>query len=267
MAHSSSLSRRCFLRWAQGLLWVVALMSLGSAVFTLIRARAYQSYQMYVFHQALQDQPASLIGFLCQWVEHWSSSEKESTHHLPAPTCIDSRPGTHSGPAPAPNFPPRAHPAVSGSPIGQLEIPRLHLSVMILEGTDDRTLRLGLGHIQRTAFPGNPGNVAIAGHRDTFFRPLRGIRKGDIIQITTLYGSFRYSVQSTEIVNPQDTWVLKASPRPALTLVTCYPFYFVGAASKRFVVHSVQTDGLASAGLKAGGETAARSAAGAGGQS
>jgi sortase A len=243
--HSSSLSRRCFLRWAQGLLWVVTLMALGSAGFMLIRAQAYQSYQRYAFRQALQDKPASLIGFLSQWVRHGSSNVKES-NQLPAPTCIETGPGTSSRPAPAPGFSQRAHPAVSGSPIGQLEIPRLHLSVIILEGTDDRTLRLGLGHIQRTALPGNRGNAAIAGHRDTFFRPLRDIRKGDVIQITTLYGSFRYSVQSTEVVNPQDTWVLKASSRPALTLVTCYPFYFVGAAPKRFVVHSVQTGAVAS---------------------
>jgi sortase A len=109
--------------------------------------------------------------------------------------------------------------------------------------------------------------VAIAGHRDTFFRPLRDIRKDDVIQITTLYGSFRYSVQSTEVVNPQDTWVLNTSSRPSLTLVTCYPFYFVGAAPKRFVVHSVQTGAFPSRGLTSGGETAAHSAAGAGGES
>jgi sortase A len=214
VTHSGRSWRRAFLHWVRALLWVVLLIALGSAGYTVIRAQIYQDYQTYALYQALQ-----------------------------------GRAGASSWPAPALSLSPRAHP---GSPIGQLEIPRLHLSVMILEGTDDRALRLGLGHINQTAFPGNPGNVGIAGHRDTFFRALRGIRANDLIQITTLYGSFRYSVQSTEIVKPQDTWVLKASSRPALTLVTCYPFYYVGPAPRRFVVHSIQTDTPVSTDLQAG---------------
>jgi sortase A len=245
MTHSAKSSGRCFLRWAEGLLWVVGLIALGPAGFILFRAEVYQSYQTYALHQALQDKPASLTGFLSQWVDHHSSSVTESAIPLPGRSRTDNRPGTSAGAAADPGYSSRAHPAATGSPIGQLEIPRLHLAVIVLEGTDERTLLLGLGHIYRTALPGNPGNVGIAGHRDTFLRPLQDIRKDDVIQITTLYGSFRYSVQSTQVVSPQDTWVLKASSRPSLTLVTCYPFYFVGAAPKRFVVHSVQTGDLA----------------------
>jgi sortase A len=222
-------------------LWVASVIALGSVGFTMLRAEVFQSYETYALYQALQNKPASLMGFLSHWAAHHSSSVRESASPLPAQSRADSRPGTSK----APSFSSRAHPAASGSPIGLLEIPRLHLSVIVVEGTDERSLRLGLGHIYQTALPGNPGNVGIAGHRDTFFRPLQDIRKDDVIQITMPYGSFRYSVQSTQVVSPQDTWVLKASSRPSLTLVTCYPFYFVGAAPKRFVVHSVQAGALA----------------------
>lgn len=128
--------------------------------------------------------------------------------------------------------------AAEGSPLGRIEIPRLGLSAMILEGADALTLRRGVGHIPGTALPAQPGNVGIAGHRDTFFRPLREIRKGDEIVLTTLDGLRRYSVESTEVVRPDDVRVLSPSSQPMLTLVTCYPFYFVGSAPWRFVVHA-----------------------------
>ena len=107
---------------------------------------------------------------------------------------------------------------------------------MVLEGTDSRTLRRAAGHIPGTALPWQPGDVGIAGHRDTFFRPLRKICRGDDITLQTLQGSYHYRVQFTRVVDPTDTWVMSSSRGPTLTLITCYPFYFVGSAPKRFVV-------------------------------
>jgi sortase A len=122
--------------------------------------------------------------------------------------------------------------------IGRLEIPRLGLSAMMMEGDDAKTLRRAVGHIPGTPLPGQPGNIALTGHRDTFFRPLRNIRANDIIVVTTLQGEYRYRVLSTRIVTPDNVAVLDAAGGEILTLVTCYPFYFVGAAPDRFIVRA-----------------------------
>jgi sortase A len=122
--------------------------------------------------------------------------------------------------------------------IGKIEIPRIGLSAMIAEGTEWATLRRAIGHIPGTAFPGETGNVAIAAHRDTFFRGLRNISRGDAIDVTTDRGVFRYVVDSTEIVKPNDVSVLKPGQAQELTLITCYPFFWIGPAPKRFIVHA-----------------------------
>jgi sortase A len=127
---------------------------------------------------------------------------------------------------------------VSGGLIGRMEIPRLGLSVVVIEGTSETTLRRAAGHIAGTALPGQPGNVGISGHRDTFFRPLRNIRRDDIITLTTLLGEYRYRVISTRIVPPTNVAVLDPGATEILTLVTCYPFYFVGPAPSRFIVRA-----------------------------
>lgn len=127
---------------------------------------------------------------------------------------------------------------VAGALIGRMEIPRLGLSAIVVEGTSDRVLRHALGHISGTALPGLAGNTGISGHRDTFFRPLRNILPNDVITLTTLQGEFRYRVVSTRIVEPADVAVLDSSGAQILTLVTCYPFYFVGPAPRRFVVRA-----------------------------
>jgi sortase A len=125
-------------------------------------------------------------------------------------------------------------PAVAPSGlIGRVEIPRLGLSAILIEGDDAKTLRRAVGHIPGTPLPGQPGNVALSGHRDTFFRPLRNIREHDIIVVTTLQGEYRYHVVSTRIVAPDNVAVLDPGTGQILTLVTCYPFYFVGAAPDR----------------------------------
>jgi len=127
--------------------------------------------------------------------------------------------------------------------LGRIEITRIGLAAMIVEGTDERTLRRAVGHIPGTSLPGQQGNVAIAGHRDTFFRALDNIHNDDEITLTTLEGTYRYLVDSTQVVAPEDTKVLDDSGDPILTLVTCYPFYFVGPAPKRFIVRAHKIPG------------------------
>jgi sortase A len=124
--------------------------------------------------------------------------------------------------------------------IGRLEIPRLGLSVMLMEGADAKTLRRAVGHIRGTPLPGQPGNVGLSGHRDSFFRPLRNIRENDIIV-------------STSVVTPDDVSVLNTSPGEILTLVTCYPFYFVGAAPDRFIVRAERLYSISAAQSGPGG--------------
>ncbi len=129
-------------------------------------------------------------------------------------------------------------PAKEGEVLGRIDIPRIGLTVAILQGTKSKTLRLGVGHIRGTPLPGQGGNVGIAGHRDTWFRNLKDIRTGDEIQIETVAGLSKYKVDWAQIVAPNDVSVLAPSAESALTLVTCYPFYYVGPAPKRFVVHA-----------------------------
>jgi sortase A len=136
--------------------------------------------------------------------------------------------------APSLNQPPPKESAL----LGRISIPRLGLHIAILEGTTARTLRLGVGHIHGTALPGQSGNIGIAGHRDSFFRGLKDIRSGDLIQIQTPSAIDTYSVDWIQIVAPSDSAVLSTEPAPALTLITCYPFYFLGAAPERYVVHA-----------------------------
>ena|ERR1035437_5449094 len=135
-------------------------------------------------------------------------------------------------------------PAPADGLVGRIEIPRLGLSAIVMEGIRARTLRRAVGHIPGTALPGQPGNVGISGHRDTFFRPLRNIRRNDIITLTTLRGEYRYRVLSTKIVRPDNVAVLDPSEKEMLTLVTCYPFYFVGPAPDRFIVRAEREDRL-----------------------
>ena len=126
-----------------------------------------------------------------------------------------------------------------GDVLGRVDIPRLGLSVAVLEGTSSQVLRLGAGHIEGTPLPGQPGNSGVAGHRDTFFRGLKDIHKNDELLMQTATGLLRYEVDWIKVVGPEDTSVLHSvGEESTLTLVTCYPFYLVGPAPKRFVVHA-----------------------------
>lgn len=130
-----------------------------------------------------------------------------------------------------------------GMPLGVLRIARLSLEVPIWPGTEERALNRGLGLIPGTAGLGGSGNIGLAGHRDGFFRVLEGIRKGDEVELEMLAGVRRFAVTDVWIVTPESVWVLDPTPYPSVTLVTCYPFYFVGKAPSRFVVRARATAG------------------------
>jgi sortase A len=204
------------LRWSQYFFFVVGVLALSYCATVLLDRWLFQAYQTWRFERALKDAqtPARTI-------------QQPASSPLPAQVEADR--------ARAESF---GIDGLAGSPLGRIEISSIGLAAMIMEGIDGRTLRHAVGHIPGTPLPGQQGNVAIAGHRDTFFRGLRNIRKDDEITLTTLNGTYRYRVDSTRVVAPEHTEVLDDSGEAILTLVTCYPFYFVGSAPKRFIVHA-----------------------------
>src|ERR1035438_7891921 len=129
-------------------------------------------------------------------------------------------------------------PIKEGDILGRIEVPRIGVSVAVLQGTTWRTLRLGVGHIKGTALPGEPGNIGIAGHRDTYFRARKDIRMDDEIQLQSAAGITKYAVDWIHITTPSDVGVLAPSTESSLTLVTCYPFYYIGSAPERYIVHA-----------------------------
>jgi sortase A len=183
---------------------------------TLAQAHAWQRYESWSLDRQRRGESASVAGYLASRV----GLEREAPPLRRAPR-------------------PRADPVPpKGGLVGRLEIPRLGLSAIVLEGDDSRTLKLGIGHIPGTPMPGPSGNVALAAHRDSFFRPLDRIRASDEIELTTPTRVYRYRVKDFEVVPPDDLSVLRDTRTPSLTLVTCYPFRWVGNAPKRFVVHA-----------------------------
>lgn len=196
---------RFALKWSQYLLFAGAAAMLGYSGLALADALYFQRQGRLQLQRALADQETDLAG---------------------APQTV-----TVAGkPASTPD-------SVAGL-IGRIEILRVGLEVIVVEGVDYRTLRRAAGHIPGTALPGEIGNVGISGHRDTFFRPLRDVRRDDLINITTPAGDFRYRVVSTSVVEPTDVGVLDQGKGESLTLVTCYPFSFVGPAPERFIVRA-----------------------------
>ena len=194
-------SLRVILKWTQRALFAAGILSLGYCAFVLADAWMFQRRERQNLERLLREE----------------------------------RPPASPGSPAESSLPPAIGP---DGLIGQIVIERLGVSVVVVEGTDKPSLRRAAGHIAGTALPGQIGNVGIAAHRDTFFRPLRNIRRDDIITLTTLRGEYRYRVVSTKIVNPYDVAVLDPDGSEVLTLVTCYPFYFVGAAPDRFIVRA-----------------------------
>jgi sortase A len=175
--------------------------------------------------------------------------EAQRTKNLPiepvrVTMTLPALPGDEGRERPAPS---RTSAVKTGTVIGKLEAARLSLSTPVLEGTDDPTLDRGAGHIEDTPFPtgapsslwlGNPSNVGIAGHRDTVFRPLRHAKVGDVLKLTTADHVYEYTISKTLIVDPEDVYVLDPTKEPTLTLVTCYPFDYIGHAPRRFIVQA-----------------------------
>lgn len=128
--------------------------------------------------------------------------------------------------------------SATSSPLAVLRLDRLSIRVPVFEGTDNLTLNRGAGWIVGTTKPGEMGNTGIAGHRDGFFRPLKDIARGDTIELSTATVNAFYTVDQIELVEPDNVDVLKPRRVPSITLVTCYPFYFIGGAPKRFIVHA-----------------------------
>jgi sortase A len=189
-------------KWVERLLFLVAFVALGYYGYVRAEAYLYQAYETRELEAIL--------------------------HSAPAPP---------SDAASSAVTPRAARPA--GSLIGRIEIPRLRVSAIVRVGSDARTLRLAVGHIPGTAYPGEHGNVGLAGHRDTFFRQLQHIRADDVIRIATADGTYSYRVERTTVVNPRDVWVLDPADRDVLTLITCYPFTYIGSAPQRFIVRAV----------------------------
>ena len=153
--------------------------------------------------------------------------------------------GLERAPGPAMRSAPALAPAKGE--LGRIEIQRLGISATIAEGTDDVTLKRAVGHVPSTSRPGEVGNIGLAAHRDGLFRGLGGVRPNDLIRIVTPRGSYSYRVEFSVVVGPQRVDLLGATAVPSLTLITCYPFHWIGHAPKRFVVRAVQFNPLAHA--------------------
>lgn len=220
--------------WSERALWITGFIFLGWFLVVWFDAQVYQAYSSWVFEQQLAreketERKGVEIGLLWEWLTSDFRHGEDAT--LGSDSTASSTPQSSSGKSTAPSF---------GLALGRLEVPRLDLSVMIRKGVEGGTLRRAVGHIPGTAEPGKGGNVGIAGHRDTFFRSLKDIRNQDEIVLQTVEGTYRYKVEWTKIVGPNAVHVLKPTNRDSLTLVTCYPFYYVGHAPKRFIVRARQ---------------------------
>ncbi len=185
-------------------------------------------------------------GVLAQWNARSSLEIAIAVEELTRAQ-TERQPQVHTSDAPTPRLPVDA-----GSVIAAMSIPRVELSAMVLHGSDARTLQRGPGHLEHTALPGDSGNIVIAGHRDSFFRPLRNIGLGDDIFLETRDGRFHYRVTSIRVVGPREISVLAPTSAEVLTLITCYPFWVIGHAPDRFIVRAARVDdGHASAELVA----------------
>lgn len=200
-------------RAARWLLFIVGVVCLGIYCYSYVYRTAFQLYEGWRFdRQATEPAPIP---------------EEKPAAALPVVLPDPDR-------APPP---PKRH--QSADIIGRISIPRLNLSAIVEEGVDDLTLSRAVGHIPGTALPGETGNIGIAGHRDTFFRALKDLQPHDEIDFTTHSGRFHYTVESLQVVEPDNIGVLESDGTRALTIVTCFPFQYIGKAPRRFIVHAV----------------------------
>jgi sortase A len=210
-------------------LLIVGFICLGWAGYMTGQRLLFSSWQDYKFEQSLQGEPASVVGYFKYL------AEGESKHADGEQPAIE----------PSPSAPPQASPKnvkrrklQREEFIGRIEIPRVQVSAIVKEGVDSKTLSRAVGHVPYTALPGQKRNVGVAAHRDTFFRGLRNVREGDTIRLVTVDGVYVYKVADLKIVWPKNVEVLDPTPDERMTLVTCYPFNYVGSAPKRFIVQA-----------------------------
>ncbi|MGA7411405.1 MAG: class D sortase [Bryobacteraceae bacterium] len=236
--HSHNLRRRIrsgpqqpVVRALRVLFLLAGLAGLGYYGYSLADQYVYQAYANWTFDQEIAGHHVTFVDYLraetlLRYIDPLLP---------PAPTMAKAS----SAPEPDVSAPPRP---ANGDLLGRLEIPRLNLAAIVREGVDDDTLRRAVGHIPSTALPGEAGNFSIAAHRDTLFRALKDIRKDDRVTFQSDNRTFTYEVVSTRIVKPTDISVLEPepdqehTPQKTLTMITCYPFYFVGSAPERFIV-------------------------------
>jgi sortase A len=231
-------SRGRRLRWAEYFFLFIGLIALDYYIWVSLDATFYQAYESWSFDQQMKGGPVSFPRYVEDEVGVlWSRIYADFMAGAKAPH--ESRPTEATTAKPTKPLAPGQPKPKPLSVIGRIEVPRLSLTAMVREGVEEDTLRRAVGHIPSTALPGQMGNVALAGHRDTFFRKLRDIRNSDKILLSTLHGDYDYQVQSVKIVMPTDLGVLEPSPgEQSLTLVTCYPFNYIGSAPKRFIVRA-----------------------------
>lgn len=225
-------------RWLERALFGGGLLCLLVVGVATLHARVGQAYASWSFDRALDGRPASTGGFLAHVV---GASDSVLSSKVDAETRKDWSAARIRA------FE-EAEAAGQAPPIGRLEIPSLDLAVMVLDGTDEETLNRAVGRIEGTARPGELGNLGIAGHRDGWFRALRKVLPGDEIVLRTLDGRYRYRIEEIEIVEPSETSVLDPTGEARLTLVTCYPFYWMGNAPQRYIVKAELVDAVRSAG-------------------
>ena len=205
---------RSSMRWLEGGLFLVGLLLVGVWLRDTIELHSFQSLESKRLDAGLRLEDSMSIA---------ASSPAKTT----------------SAPGPAKRSAPSA--AAKGV-LGRIEIPRLRISGMIAEGTDNGTLKRAVGHVPKTSQPGQAGNVGLAAHRDGLFRGLGGVRKDDVVRIVTIRGTYSYRVEWMAVVDPHRVDVLDRTAEPSLTLITCYPFDWIGHAPKRFIVRARQVE-------------------------
>jgi sortase A len=203
--------RQRTLRWMELTAWGLGLLLLATYGTMRVHGGVMQRQDLQRFNQAKQDAVSTIPGEIDTSL--WSETRIEKYN----------RSLEHDSPL----------------PLAMLRIPSIRLEVPVLDGTDDFTLNRAVGRIAATARPGEPGNIGIAGHRDGFFRDLKDLSPGDVIELVTLHETARYTVKEIRIVSPETVEVLDPTSEPTLTLVTCYPFYFIGPAPQRYIIRAV----------------------------
>ena len=208
--------------WLERTLLIVGAVCLGWYGYSSIEAAQFQREQAAVFEHMLASSPIAVPPTPAVAPMHPSSPPAAKTEAFPIkrPAFVPTNPKM----------------------IGMLEIPRLKMTTAVMSGDDDKTLKVSAGHLPDTPRPWERGNSAIAAHRDSHFRPLKNIRVGDEIRVRTTRGDLEYRVRDIKIVTPDDLSVLKPTKEDSLTLITCYPFNYIGSAPKRYIVRAERID-------------------------